>query len=62
MSELVNVYVKTENGWELLFKDIPEDIALKIWKAGFRTGENKFSIESKRDREFLKRQMEKLHK
>lgn len=62
MNELVNVYVKTKNGWELLFKDIPEDIALKIWKAGFRTGENKFSIESKRDREFLKRQMEKLHK
>ena len=62
MNELVNVYVKTGNGWELLFKDIPEDIALKIWKAGFRTGENKFSIESKRDREFLKRQMEKLHK
>lgn len=62
MNELVNVYVKTGNGWELLFKDISEDIALKIWKAGFRTGENKFSIESKRDRELLKRQMEKLHK
>ena len=54
MSELVDVYAKTENGWELVFKDISEDIALEIWRAGFKTGENNFSIESKKDREFLK--------
>ena len=47
MSELVNVYVKTANKWELLYKDITEDIATNIWRAGFRTGENKISIERK---------------
>ena len=61
MNELVNVYVKTINGWELLYKDIPEDIALAIWRAGFRTGQNKISIERKADTEFFKRQLEKLH-
>lgn len=60
--ELVDVYVETESGWELLFEDIPEDIALKVWKAGFQTGENKISIESKKNKEFFKNQMEKLHK
>ena len=60
--ELVNVYAKTENGWELLFRDIPEDIALEIWRAGFKTGENRFSIESKKDKKFFEKQMEKLHK
>lgn len=62
MSELVDVYVKTTNKWELVFKDIPEDVALGIWKAGFRTGENKISIERKSDVEFLKRQIESLYK
>ena len=62
MNELVNVYAKTANGWELLYKDIPEDIALGIWKAGFKTGENKISIERKADREFFKRQLKKLHR
>ena len=47
MSELVNVYVKTADKWELLYKDITEDIATNIWRAGFRTGENKISIERK---------------
>ena len=61
MSELVNVYAKTENGWELLYKDVPEDIALDIWRAGFRTGQNKTSIERKADKEFFERQLEKLH-
>ena len=61
MNELVNVYAKTTNGWELLYKDIPEDIALGIWKAGFRTGENKISIERKADREFFERQLKALH-
>ena len=60
-NELVDVYVKTANGWELLYKDIPEDIATEVWRAGFRTGENKISIERKADKEFLKRQIEKLH-
>lgn len=62
MSELVNVYAKTEDGWKLVFNDIPEDIALGIWRAGFRTGENKISIERKADREFFERQLKTLHK
>lgn len=61
MNELVNVYAKTINGWELIYKDIPEDIATDIWRAGFRTGENKISIERKADRKFFERQLEKLH-
>ena len=61
-NELVNVYVKTANGWELLYKDISEDIATEIWRAGFKTGKNNISIERKADKEFLKRQLEKLHK
>ena len=59
--ELVNVYAKTTNGWELLYEDISEDIATDIWRAGFRTGENKISIERKTDKEFFERQLEKLH-
>ena len=62
MNELVDVYAKTEDGWKLVFKDIPEDIALGIWKSGFRTGENKISIERKADKEFFKRQLAKIHK
>ena len=61
MNELVNVYAKTTNGWELIYKDIPEDIATDIWLAGFRTGENKISIERKADKEFFERQLKKLH-
>ena len=61
MNELVNVYVVTKNGLELLYKDIPEDIALEIWKAGLKTGKNKFSIAWKNDEEFFDRQIEKLH-
>ena len=61
-NELVDVYVKTADKWELLYKDIPEDIATEVWRAGFRTGTNKISIERKADKEFLKRQLEKLHK
>ena len=62
MNKLVDVYVKTADKWELLYKDIPEDIASEIWRAGFRTGENKISIERKADEEFFKRQIESLHK
>ena len=61
MKNLVDVYVKTTDGWELLYEDISEDIALDIWRAGFRTGQNKISIERKADREFFKRQLEKLN-
>ena len=62
MNELVDVYAKTANGWELLYKDVPEGIALDIWRAGFRTGENKISIERKADKEFFERQLKKLHR
>ena len=61
-NEFVDVYVKTEDGWKLLYKDIPEDIATELWRAGFRTGDNKISIERKADKEFLERQLKKLHR
>ena len=61
MSELVNVYVKTADKWELLYKDIPENIATEIWRAGFKTGKNNISIERKADRDFFERQLKKLH-
>ena len=60
--ELVDVYAKTEDGWKLVFQDIPEDIALEIWRAGFQTGKNNFSIESKKDKKFFEKQMEKLYR
>ena len=59
---LVNVYAKTADGWMLVYKDIPEDIATEIWRAGFKTGKNNISIERKADRQFLERQLKKLHK
>ena len=58
--ELVDVYVKVASGWELLFEQIPEDVAHTIWQAGFATGENKISIETKTSkwvREYNKRQL-----
>ena len=60
MNKLVDVYAKTAEGWMLVYKDIPEDIALDIWSAGFRTGKNNISIDCADDREFFKRQTEKL--
>lgn len=62
MNNLVDVYAKTANGWVLIYKDITEDIATDIWRAGFRTGQNKISVERKADKEFFERQLEKLHK
>ena len=59
---LVNVYAKTADGWKLLYNDIPENIATEIWRAGFKTGKNNISIERKADRQFLERQLKKLHK
>ena len=61
MNKLVDVYAKTEDGWMLIYKDILEDIALDIWRAGFRTGQNNISIDCADDTEFFKRQLEKLH-
>ena len=61
-NELVDVYAKTAEGWMLIYKNIPEDIATDIWLAGFRTGQNNISIERKADRQFFERQLEKLHK
>ena len=62
MNNLVDVYAKTADGWQLLYKDISEDIATDIWRAGFRTGENNISIERKADKEFIERQLKKLHR
>ena len=65
MNELVDVYVRTADKWELLYEDISEDIATEIWRAGFRTGENKISIDDRPNREFFKkeiRRIEALHK
>ena len=59
MNKLVDVYAKTMDGWMLIYKDIPEDIALNIWLAGFRTGQNNISIDSA-DEEFFKRQLKTL--
>ena len=61
MKKLVDVYVKTADKWEMLYENISEDIALEIWKAGFKTGESKFSIDDRPNRDFFKRQIEKLH-
>ena len=61
MSELVNLYVETEDGWKLVFKDIPEDIAIEIWRAGLKTEEHKFSIEWKDDKDFFQRQINSLY-
>ena len=48
--ELVNLYAKTEDGWKLIFTNIPESQAEAIWSAGFKTGQNNFSIEKEEDR------------
>lgn len=59
----VDLYVRSVNGERVLkFKDIDEDEALKIWEAGFKTGENRFSIEddeSRRIGEMNRRAMNK---
>ena len=60
MKNLVDMYAKTAEGWMLIYKDIPEDIASDIWLAGFKTGQNNISIDCTDDEEFFKRQTEKL--
>lgn len=59
----VDLYARSVDGkWVLIFKDINEDDALKIWEAGFKTGENRFSIEddeSRRITEMNRRAMNK---
>lgn len=62
MNELVNVYAKTKDGWKLLFKDISENVASDIWRECFKTGENRISIESKKDKLFFEKQAKSLHK
>lgn len=51
--ELVDVYVYIDSlkKWELLYSQIPEKVASDIWSAGFKTGENKISISTNRDKE-----------
>lgn len=44
--ELVDLYARTADGWKLVFSQIPESVASDIWKAGFKTGQNNFSIET----------------
>ena len=61
MNKLVDVYAKTAEGWMLIYKNIPEDIATDIWVAGFRTGQNNISIDCADDVECRKRQLEKVH-
>ena len=61
MNNLVDVYAKTEDGWMLIYKDIPEDIAIEIWRAGFMTGQNNISIDCTDDEKFFKRQLKALH-
>ena len=60
MKNLVDVYAKTTEGWMLIYKDIPEDIALDIWLAGFKTGQNNISIDCADDEEFFISQLKKL--
>lgn len=50
--ELVDLLAETTDGkWVKIFENIPESIALDIWRAGFKTHQNKFSIESERSRQ-----------
>lgn len=45
--KLVDLLAKTASGkWEVIFTQIPESQATEIWRAGFATGENRFSIET----------------
>lgn len=59
----VDLYARNVNNeWVLISKDIDEDEAFKIWEAGFKTGENRFSIEddeSRRIGEMNRRAMNK---
>ena len=49
--ELVNLLARTTDGkWVEIFHDIPESQAREIWTAGFKTGENNFSIDTETGR------------
>ena len=49
--ELVDLLVKTVDGeWKVIFEKIPESQAIAIWRAGFATGKNIFSIENEEGR------------
>lgn len=61
--ELVNLYAETTDGkWVKIFENIPESIALDIWKAGFKTNQNKFSIESERSRQVQEMNRRTMHR
>lgn len=47
--ELVDVFAQTTSGeWVIIFEQIPESQAIEIWRAGFATGENRFSLKRKK--------------
>ena len=53
-TKLVDLKAKTIEGeWVTLFENIPEDQASAIWKAGFRTGQNIFSIEDETSKRIM---------
>lgn len=59
----VDLYARNVNNeWVLIFKDIDEDKALKIWEAGFKTGENRFSIEDDESRRISEMNKRNMHK
>ena len=59
--ELVDVLVQTQDGnWSLLFSQIPESKADAIWRAGFATGENRFSIETERGKQIRRNNYKSL--
>ena len=62
--QLVDVMAKTVDGeWVLIFEQIPESQATAIWRAGFATGENRFSIhteEGKRVMEYNKKALSRV--
>ena len=50
-SDLVNLLAQTEEGkWVVIFRDITRKQADAIWRAGFATGDNRFSIEDETSR------------
>lgn len=58
----VDLYARSVNGeWVLIFKDINEDEASKICEAGFKMGENRFSIEDDEDRRIREMNKRVLH-
>ena len=43
--DLVDLYAKTVDGdWVKIFENIPESKAIAIWRAGFDSGQYRFSV------------------